>query len=83
MKLAFTLCSNNYLAQSKVLVASFLQNNPDYTFIIGVADNLSFEIDYSFFLPAKIIAVTEIPNVSFNIFVIVCFSHAIVITIFH
>jgi hypothetical protein len=38
MKIAFTLCSNNYLAQASLLVDSFLKHNPDYRFYIGLID---------------------------------------------
>lgn len=66
MKITFTLCSNNYLAQAKVLIESFLNNNPDYNFIIGLVDGLHPDIDYSFFSPAEIVQVThiDIPDLS-------------------
>ncbi len=47
MKIAFTLCSNNYLAQAKTLGDSLIKHNPDYKFIIGLIDSLSPEINYS------------------------------------
>ncbi len=37
-KIAFTLCSNNYLAQAKALGQSLLRYNPDYVFIVGLVD---------------------------------------------
>ena len=40
MKIIFTICSNNYLAQAKALGDSVLQTNPDYTFFIGLVDEL-------------------------------------------
>ncbi|GAB3994813.1 hypothetical protein GCM10028807_33350 [Spirosoma daeguense] len=41
MKLAFTICSVNYLAQARTLGDSLRQTNPDYTYIIGLVDKLS------------------------------------------
>lgn len=38
MKICFTLCSNNYLAQASLLADSFLKHNPDYQFYIGLID---------------------------------------------
>lgn len=35
-KLAFTICSANYLAQAIALGDSLLQHNPGYTFVIGL-----------------------------------------------
>ena len=46
MKIAFTLCSNNYLAQAKSLGDSLKLKNPDYQFFIGLLDIISTEIDY-------------------------------------
>lgn len=60
MKIAFTICSNNYLAQAKTLGDSLLFHNPDYKFIIGLCDELSDQIDYSFFENIEIIPFSEI-----------------------
>ncbi len=60
MKIAFTICSNNYLAQAKALGDSLLKHNPGYQLIIGLVDKLSDKIDYSFFNPYEIIPVDEI-----------------------
>ena len=60
MKIAFTICSNNYLAQAKILGDSFLEYHPDWKFIIGLCDELSQEIDYSFFENIEIIAASQI-----------------------
>jgi len=38
MKLAFTLCSANYLPLAKTLGLSLLEHNPDYRFVIGLVD---------------------------------------------
>jgi hypothetical protein len=60
MKLAFTLCSNNYLAQAKTLADSLIDHNPEYTVIIGLVDERSDLIDYDFFLPHQIIPIADI-----------------------
>lgn len=60
MKIVFTLCSNNYLAQAKTLGDSLILHNPDYKFIIGLADKKCTTIDYRFFCPHTIIEVESI-----------------------
>jgi|YNPMSStandDraft_2_1061718.scaffolds.fasta_scaffold20882_2 hypothetical protein len=41
MKVAFTLCSLNYMAQAKTLAESFREHNPDWHFVIGLVDELT------------------------------------------
>lgn len=60
MKIIFTICSNNYLAQAKALGDSILLTNPEYTFYIGLVDNLSSEIDYEHEIDYSIILCDEI-----------------------
>lgn len=60
MKVAFTICSNNYLAQAKVLVDSWYENNPDTQFLIFLVDEYSPSIDYAIFEPAKVIEIRNI-----------------------
>lgn len=60
MKIAFTICSNNYLAQAKTLGDTLFEKNPDYKFIIGLCDKLSDDIDYSFFENIEIVPVSQI-----------------------
>jgi hypothetical protein len=60
MKLAFTICSNNYLAHAKSLGDSLLKHNPGYHFAIILVDRRSTEIDYGFFHPYEIITVEEL-----------------------
>ena len=60
MKIAFTICSNNYLAQAKTLGDSILNFNPEYSFIIGLVDRKDSKVDYNFFRPHKIISVEEL-----------------------
>jgi len=60
MKIAFTICSNNYLAQAKTLGDSLLKYNPDYRLFICLIDKLNPEIDYSFFQPHSILPIEDI-----------------------
>lgn len=66
MKIVFTLCSNNYLAQAKSLGDSLVKFNADYQFIIGLVDEFNEEIDYSFFQPFTIISVADIKIPDFD-----------------
>jgi hypothetical protein len=58
--IVFTICSNNYLAQAKILGDSIIVHNPGYIFIIGLIDEFHKDIDYSFFEPHIILPVAEI-----------------------
>lgn len=60
MNLAFTLCSNNYLGQAKVLATTYLKYNPEGHFIIGLVDRLSPEIDYKSFAPVQFLTCDEL-----------------------
>jgi hypothetical protein len=64
MKIVFTLCSNNYLAQAKTLGDSVGHTNPDYKFFIGLTDKISDEIDYPTDITHTIVLSDEIgiPN---------------------
>lgn len=59
-RVVFTLCSNNYLANAKCLIDSIVKVAPDTHCIIGLVDNKSDEIDYSFFAPAEVVPFDEI-----------------------
>ena len=65
-KIAFTLCSNNYLAQAKTLADSLLKHNPDYAFYIGLVDKMAANVDYERFSPSKIIPIDTIGIVDFD-----------------
>lgn len=65
MKIAFTICSNNYLAQAKTLADSVLTHNPDYFFVICLCDVKHPEIDYNFFSPHIILEAHSIGIESF------------------
>ncbi|MCY7357604.1 MAG: glycosyl transferase [Rudanella sp.] len=41
MPLAFTICSVNYLAQARTLGDSLRATNPDWTYVIGLVDDLN------------------------------------------
>lgn len=41
MPLAFTICSVNYLAQARTLGDSLRATNPDWTYVIGLVDDLA------------------------------------------
>jgi hypothetical protein len=47
MKIAFTICSNNYWAQARVLFQSLFDTNPDYKLILGLVDKKNDFINYS------------------------------------
>ena len=66
MKIAFTICSNNYLAQAKTLGDSLLELNADYSFYIFLCDKKNDNIDYSFFKPHHIITVEDIGIVNLD-----------------
>lgn len=54
---AFTICSNNYLAHAKTLGDSFLTHHPDAKFIIGLVDRYHPDFDYGFFGRFEVIPV--------------------------
>lgn len=60
MVIAFTICSNNYLAQAKTMGDSFLAHHPDAKFIIGLVDRFDKSFDYNFFNRFEIIPVEDI-----------------------
>lgn len=79
--ISFTLCSNNYLAQAKVLGESYLKHHPDSLFIIGLIDELNENLNYSIFdkfiiIPVKSINIDNLEDylqkyniIEFNTFV--------------
>lgn len=60
MNIAFTICSNNYLAHAKTLGDSFLEYHPEAKFIIGLVDKLDASFDYTVFSKFIIIPVEEL-----------------------
>jgi len=75
MKIIFTICSNNYLAQAKALGDSILKYNSDYKFIICLCDKKNSKIDYSFFAPHTII---EAHDIGINKFKQMCNQYNII-----
>ena len=65
MKVAFTLCSINYLAQAKSLSESLKKTNPDWHFIYGIVDKNVNNVDLSF-LDGDTLFVEELGINSFN-----------------
>lgn len=63
MIIAFTICSNNYLAQAAVLTNSIKKTNPECHVIVGLVDKKELSIDYTL-LNADIIEIDQIgiPN---------------------
>ena len=49
MKIIFTLCSNNYLAQARILARSVLQYQDSWKFVIGLVDKKDPAIPYQTF----------------------------------
>jgi hypothetical protein len=68
MTIAFTICSNNYLAHAKTLADSFLANQRETNtkFIIGLVDKLNPNFDYSFFKDVEIIPVSNLNIADFD-----------------
>lgn len=60
MNIAFTICSNNYLAHAKTLGDSFLEYHKDVKFIIGLVDKFDKSFDYTTFSDFLIIPVEEL-----------------------
>lgn len=66
MEIAFTICSNNYLAQAKTLGDSFLKHHPNWKFIIGLVDEFDTSFDYGLFDDFEIIKVADINVTEFE-----------------
>lgn len=60
MKIVFTVCSNNYLSQAKVLGDSLLEYNPDYRFFICLCDKKNRQVDYKPYDPFEIVEVEKL-----------------------
>lgn len=75
MKIAFTLCSINYLAQAKTLGDSLLRHNPDYRFVIGLVDENRTGVDLSFLGRLEVL---EVAKIGIEGFADMCASYDIV-----
>lgn len=60
MKILFTICSNNYLAQAKVLLQSSKEKTSDYLFYLFVVDVQNMNIDYNSFGFSKIVFIRDL-----------------------
>jgi len=59
MTVAFTICSNNFLAQAKTALESLQQQHPEIKTVIFLVDIADEAIDYRYFSPADVIVVDE------------------------
>ena len=67
-KIAFTICSINYLAQAVTLGNSLTEQNPDYTFIIALVDKIIEPTPLFENLPYPLIEVDKINIQNFKSF---------------
>jgi hypothetical protein len=58
--IGFTLCSNNYLALARSLVASWAKHHPEDLFVLGLVDRRDPAIDYTLPGRAEVIEVASI-----------------------
>lgn len=65
-KIVFTICSNNYLAQAKVLCDSLLRFNDGFEVFLFVCDVCSSNIDYTIFGSCHVVFVEELKIVDFE-----------------
>jgi hypothetical protein len=65
MKIAFSLCSINYLAQAKTLYESLKKTNSDWRFIYGIVDKNIYNIDLSF-LEGEVLFVEDLKIEGFD-----------------
>jgi lipopolysaccharide biosynthesis glycosyltransferase len=69
MNIVFTICSNNYLAQAKVLLNSVLLNSPEYKVVIVLVDKFNAEINYNSFDPIILVKAEEMGIAGFELIV--------------
>ena len=67
-KIAFTICSANYLAQAVALGDSLLVHNPNYQFIIGLVDEISDNQSLPIQIAYPLIPIKDIEIPDFNAF---------------
>jgi hypothetical protein len=60
MKIIFTVCSNNYLAQARTLISSLVKFAPEYRIFVALVDEMDEHIDYDVLRPATVLPVTEL-----------------------
>jgi hypothetical protein len=59
MNIAFTTCSNNFLAQAKTMFRSLQRHHPEFKTFLFLVDKPHPGINYSSLMPAEIIVVDE------------------------
>lgn len=59
-QVAFTICSNNYLAKARIVAETFLAEHDSYGFFIFLVDQFIAEIDYKIIPGVKIIAIRDV-----------------------
>lgn len=69
MHIVFTICSNNYLAQAKVLLNSVLLHNPEYKVVLVLVDKFDPEINYDSFEPIILVKAEEMGIEGFELLV--------------
>jgi hypothetical protein len=60
MTIAFTICSNNYLAHAKTMGDSYLHHHPEHKFVIVLVDKFDPSLDYSLFANFELILVEDL-----------------------
>lgn len=60
MKIAYTVCSLNRIGQVLTLGNSLLRYNPDYTFVVGLADEINGRINTADYAPFEFVALSEL-----------------------
>lgn len=60
LPIAFTICSNNYLAKARVTAETFTAHHPDYNFIVFLVDEFKPDVDYKAIPNVEIVAIKDI-----------------------
>ncbi len=60
MLIAFTICSNNYLAKAQIAAETFKARHSDYSFFIFLVDKFIPEIDYTAIPNAEVISIGDV-----------------------
>ncbi|TFF38822.1 glycosyltransferase family protein [Mucilaginibacter psychrotolerans] len=66
MKVAYTICANNYLASAKVLKESFTKHHPDTRLFIVLVDKKSPVLDYDEFCGDSILFVDQLVDLDID-----------------
>lgn len=62
MLIAFTICSNNYLAKARIAAETFLDKHTSYRFFIFLVDKFLSEINYEGIPNVKVVAIRDVVN---------------------